>query len=1009
MSTAIGDLTRKYKDRAILVEADLLSIIAQIQYTADVINVSKGRALTTVLGSITRKAADYTQMEIRDYISIINQIQINNDDIASIKGLTPTVVLGLLSRNCQNSIPPTITDFLSIVDQVQLHLDALIVIPAIAPTLVADASIYNFTGLDTGLLRSNPRFMPADTTSFLNTGIGVNLLYSGITAIVTSFSNPSYTHKVWRSGTQYSGTITLPSGYSNITWQLVRHPQSTNGVFPSQEVVASGSTTNVVATLNYITNDTVNVYDLCVQATRIGFQPVDKVFYGEVICLPALFTEGTADEVWDLTAGSVIKNGNFTDYSATGRKIWLKGTSSGTNVFNMFNWQNNNALKLIHVITSNATINTSNTGVQSCKFGGPLQNILIDGCSDETVQYGLKVNKIGTSSHTENIYITTDGVINNFIMCGFYVNNGTYTSGGSGCVVQMFNASTNNDNVYRLNRLTLFNSLVENCGAEGYYIAHTWDADTPPFAKIVHGLYIRCNSNHTSNEGWQWGGNIDSEILNSTWLDTGKSNVDGQRNAFVLRPGCQNVYMYGCTGISNYDITFLEPNVTGTNSEIFSNVFRSTNGAFVQGLLLRFAQSNVTGIEYQGIFNNIFRIATGAIGQLYNAPGSPPTTIMNLFFDSNLLITDTTNNYTLNNGFTIANSTINNKTILNVNTAGFINPAIDDYRPSSLAASMFGFAKTISTGTRIHPYANRDINGDTFASGANYAAGPYSGVDYMRGNAVIYNIASVASIADFPNVANGTSFATLTPQLQSTVLCTMSDGSTRTLGITWIQGSYDGNTANTYALNGNLQLPGDVTNSGSLQAHINVIVLAAAAPVSFKLGFGAGVSAGWTPITSNPVVGGTVDFGQIGTTGIGFKVLNSTGKLWTGTSGTSGGTGATIVPDVIQQELWYNAAANGGDIQLYETTPGSLTGRTFTLKFYGSRSGVTGTRTTQYSTQDGKSGSINVCPVNFVDNNSYVTLTGVTVSNATITMTIKYISPNDVNFGYINALEVNSE
>lgn len=88
------------------------------------------------------------------------------------------------------------------------------------------------------------------------------------------------------------------------------------------------------------------------------------------------------------------------------------------------------------------------------------------------------------------------------------------------------------------------------------------------------------------------------------------------------------------------------------------------------------------------------------------------------------------------------------------------------------------------------------------------------------------NIVSVAQISDI-NVANGTLFANI--NLPTTVQVTLDDSSTANLDVSWNQGSYDGNTAGTYALTGDIILPvdGSITNTSNLTASVNVIVAGA--------------------------------------------------------------------------------------------------------------------------------------------------------------------------------------
>lgn len=530
-----------------------------------------------------------------------------------------------------------------------------------------------------------------------------------------TFANPS-SHKVWRSGSSYTGTLTIPSGYSGITWEIVNHD--------TLAIEATGTGTSVTHTFTFAGTDNCNTYALRVTGTKSGHPDLNWVSPGEFTCLPAIFTQGTADVVWDLGAGSVIKDGLNTDRGATGYKIWLKGTCSGTQVFNMFSWVSTNPLKPIHVICSNANITSANGAVQLCKFGSN-QNLIIDGCTDEAIQYGLQVNRTGGA--TECAYITADNGATGYIVCGVHVDNGVTTAGGSGFVIQMFNGTFTNDNVYRFRYGCVFNCLVENTHAEGFYVGHTIDTASPPFAKLVGWKYYRCNSNHTNNEGFQMGGHINTEVFKCDWQDAGLSGTSGQINDWVWRDGNQNVALYMNHGKTTQDIVQLFNSTTGLDCEFFSNYFESSNASFIQGWLIRLSEVP-SHLLYYGVFNNLIRVSTGPIFQLYNDPTFYPTlTVFHLYADGNVLLSDTTTNYQLYNSFTLANSVMNNLAYTSTATPLFVDPTTQNYRPASTASPLLGFTRnSTATAARAHWLANYDFDGYKYMTG-NLACGPFSG------------------------------------------------------------------------------------------------------------------------------------------------------------------------------------------------------------------------------------------------------------------------------------------
>lgn len=812
-----------------------------------------------------------------------------------------------------------------------------------------------------------------------------------------SFTNPQPVHKVWAPGIAYTGTIQVPTGYGNISWQIIQHR--------TFSVVKSGTGVSVNHTFTFNGNQAVNTYALLVNATKPSRPDLWMLCLAEFTCKKT-FLRSDANEIWNLNSTNLVKNGGGTN--RPGYKIWVEGTTAGANItnfyFQMFGWVSNDPLNPIQVICADATLNTSNTATQSFKLSGN-QNITIDGCSDESVQYGLRMNKIGTTSNTENFYIEANGGDTGLVVCGVKVDNGVYTAGGSCFVVQMFNGPTNNANVYTLNWLTFFNCQALNAGAEGFYFMHTWDADVPPFAKAQHFLGYRLLSDGSRNEGMQIGGCIDGELMLGSWTNCGRGAVDGQRNIFVVRPGCDNLSIFANFGWSNYDITFIEPNVTGKNIEIFSNVFLSKNAAFVQGILFRLAQSSVTGTIYTGIRNNLFGVKTGSIGQFYNAPGSPPTTISQLYLDGNIFDTDTLTNYQAYNGYVTTNTISNNKTFTDTSDAFFFNVANDDYRLATLDSPAFGFTRnSTAVAAGLHPWIDYDKFGFKYVA-TNIAAGSDSGWGLMTGLTQTRDISSVGSLTPITNVPNGTPFGSLA--LPAKVLVANNDGSTRKLSITWAASTYNGNVAGTYTLDGTLTLPADITNTVSLKAHVDVTVLSPAPVLHLKINVTTGVAAGWIETGAiNPVSSGTVDCGQLGSSGVGFRYLNSPSKLWSGNL-SSGGSNSTVFPAAVQATFSYvqsPSGANGGDVELYEITPGILSG-IYTLQFLAARASIAGPRTTQISTQSGQSGSVNVAN----NANNLITLTGVTAVNGVIRITMTPIAPNDNGAAYLNGFTLDSQ
>lgn len=834
----------------------------------------------------------------------------------------------------------------------------------------------------------------------------------GSTIFSASFSNPS-TQKIWLPGQAYTGTIIVPTGYGSVTWEIRQHETNV--------LEASGSGTTVNYTFTYKGADKVNTYALLFHATKSSYPDLDFLLPGEFTCVP-VFTRAQADRILTLS-GTTVSGGSsssdWTDYASWsggtkhGFKIWVEGTYNGTGrPLNFFYWRSTDPMNPVNVIFDNVSITT--TIAQSIPFGSS-QNIIFNGCHDEAVQYGLTVNK-AAGGVGENIYCTPSDSTHesyNWTMCGMHVDNGAYTNGGTGFVMQMTNNATFNANTYTFTRLTVFNMLMENVNNEAYYVGHTRDTDAVPYAKLGNCLYYQCNSNHSRNEGFQMGGHIQAEVFRSTWLDSGLGGEGGQDNNWQLNGGNKDGYVFMNRGSTAHGMTQQFPSVTGRNMECFSNILETTSTSIVQNWLISFVQSNLYADILYSSYNNLI-IALGNTNELFSLYGAPASTVCKVYGDGNVFVSLNTTQAVSHASYNLANTIMNNKTYLSnqIDDLLFFNVGTKNYRLATLDSPLFSFTRnSTAVAARIHPWANYDYYGYKYVA-TNLACGPDGGFELMTGLSHVRDITSVASLSDITNVPNGTTFASLIALLPTKVLASMADGSTRKLSITWLQGSYNGNVNGTYALNGNLTLPADITNGSTLQAHINVTVLTALPPVSLKINVFTGTAAGWieTGSTSPYSALGTVDYGQLGTTGIGIRALNNPAagnSIWGGT-GLSGGTAGTVYPDAVQQSYWYTQSTVGASFELYEMTPGSnaLAGRTYTIKILGARAGIAGPRTTSYTAESGQTGSVNVAN----NNDTLVTLTGVSVIGGVIKIKVWGIAPNDgSNGGHINGFELISE
>jgi len=209
-----------------------------------------------------------------------------------------------------------------------------------------------------------------------------------------SFTNPSSIHRVWRSGVERTGTITPITGYTT-TWQILNHR--------TRAVVASGSGVSVTHTFTFASMEDCNVYDLLVVCTN-GVKTFRKIFPGEFTCLPPVpvsyditwNTSGDKAMGWTNRAGTkILATGNLTRLNP----YWLKS---------------DDPTQPVHIVLKDLNISTA-TNIIS--FGTTaFKNVIIDGCTEEDVQYGGYAEK------------TTGAASQIFQLLGAEPNDNTKTS-----------------------------------------------------------------------------------------------------------------------------------------------------------------------------------------------------------------------------------------------------------------------------------------------------------------------------------------------------------------------------------------------------------------------------------------------------------------------------------------------------------------------------------------------------------------------------------------------------
>lgn len=219
-------------------------------------------------------------------------------------------------------------------------------------------------------------------------------------------------------------------------------------------------------------------------------------------------------------------------------------------------------------------------------------------------------------------------------------------------------------------------------------------------------------------------------------------------------------------------------------------------------------------------------------------------------------------------------------------------------------------------------------------------------------------VTAITAIDDI-NVANGTEFSAIT--LPATVQASLSNGTTADYAVTWAAGTYDGNVAGTYALEGAITITGDVTNPSNKIATVNVVVAEAV---------------GATVVTTVEVAAVSVEENKTATPIVTVKDQNGT-VMTTGFTlsyAITAGTSTVATTGVVTAAAYSATAANNVNTLTVTATPTEGTA-------------VTGTATVTVTTDTTKPTITSVTAVNtktIVVNFSEKVTNGTTHANYTL-------------------------
>lgn len=835
---------------------------------------------------------------------------------------------------------------------------------------------------------------------------------------------------ILRHGVERSFTLNVPTDYY-ASW-VIRE-------FTTQTAVASGTGLSGAFTPNFTQEDVsgfsalptfVKEYSLEVTVNKSG-NYYKRTFNKNIKVYPQKFNEAGADVVWDLSSSTSYKDGAYTD--RPGYKIFIKGSHTGAGYIAFEQWRSSNPKNPIVMQFSDVAqvvVNTSSAYLIQANFD--CQNLIIDGSANDSEEYGFSGTFTTAGSQGVRIQPADPGAGSTALTAGYNIAISGIEidgnrSGGSGINVN-FDSVTGS--VLEYDTWTFSGFSMSNCRMfdttdEGMYIGRFNDQLVSGFAKpSITGASISWNIVDTSGgDGFQFGILFDSDISNNTGINLNWRNATSHRNLFQL-VGVRNTYFYqnklqGNESEGGSTLWNIETGRGGSDFYVFSNV-----------LVNRFTGSHANGVtiidenEYDDVIagstiahNTIVLNIENSL-EIWRRDGTVVTDLNPFYLINNavLNINDPDLVVYINtpdqSGYTVANNFFSQTTT----DFDFANYAGNDFRPVDLDAGLWGTNTTIPFS---HPCANMDVDGYTFVDAIR---GAHSGVPLIIQGAVPDVTAPTIgtfTISDAnPDRINFTSSEIITASTVTgfTVASPSKTISSVTINTGQLTGHYftvsvpfDYGDSPTLAYTSGSNFVDESSNAlASFSAtSITNNIAAPADPIDLKVNFFTGTASGWIATGSTspkPAGNTTVDFGQLGSTGIGLRALNPVSNTWnaTGASGTSTGANTGVYPDNVLTTYWYMSGTGIATLELYNHTGTPFVGQSVTITLTGSRASI-GSRLMR-ARVNGGAWSSNLDVANNTAN--VITFSGVTDSSGVFTIDIDAIADD---FAYINGLTLVSD
>jgi len=561
------------------------------------------------------------------------------------------------------------------------------------------------------------------------------------------FANPSPTHKVWRHGENKTGTIAYPLGYT-CAWQILDYEL---GI-----IVVSGTGPLVNYTFAFAPTG-VKSYDLRVVVS--GPATYERRFADEFTILQPLFTEAQANLVVDFsTNGVTYRDNNLVD--RPDYKVFCKGKYNAAKAASGFNAY----LGIEEFVSSNPNkpviwqadpvngCEINSNAVYCLRVNQNCKNFIMDGCTNESIQYGFKLTMPGTGNRAQIFYVesSTNAGSNpsiagaNITLCGFFLDGMNISSAGikvdtanSGPPVSPSIFGNVSYEYYIANGVSaffkprIFNCYITRTKDEGVYFGYVDDIPHSGYshAPIVGAKMYRMQAVDTGGDSFQMGAAMfQSEMHHCTVINGGTRDDPNHRNGIQLSSGNRDFAVYSCRIYGSKNMMSIFSGRGGGDIEIFSNIFENYNTAGHTNIFSVIYPNDYNALMKWSIFNNTFRVAQNVVLEVWNLTLTPPVTNTRVqlnWVDNIVVSPDTRDYYTMNSPNQTDWLVGANYQTTNVNAPLFVDQANGDYHLASLSSPAFRPTHSFS---KAHRMAGYDYEGVKYPTGV---AGAFSGYELM--------------------------------------------------------------------------------------------------------------------------------------------------------------------------------------------------------------------------------------------------------------------------------------